>query len=1788
MTGELLGEANLELGADLKPLDADLIRAEARVAKSVAAMQAMLDSLQAHADIRVAAIEAALAKTGGNGGPVVIGSAPGANQTVREGSEVWGIRGPQHAGSLTNPIVTVLAASKFYPMGSYGAAIGADNTTDAQRGESGGYATAADMAALTAAVTDLANNAAPGAQLATAGSNGLGENGTGTRTVVALDRQNGDALLRAASAMEGIARSVERSSAAPGRRGTVVDVGGSRTTIYNTRSTGGPSAAELAAAASMLRRSSAGSATATGVPFAYSIGGTGGGGGGPTILLPAAAGFGGGGNNRRTDIYYHRSNEGGGGRGGGPSLLAQLGWGGGMLGMAGVGSALSFAGLGVEHLLFTALGLAGSAVGGAIGGGLLGLGSLGKLGVGAGSDLAVTRSAISNAKNAYTAYENLQTAVATYGKSSLQATQAQQQLNATLADMPPIVAKASLALAKQADALGTFWQKQTAQGQVTADRMLSQWMNTGKHFIPSVAQAAQSNLSIIQTDLQPLFAWLNGPDAMGIFNNLENLFRQDLPYAMGAFDNGVELVARIINIAANSTGGFIQHLDQLLTRWNSLSNAQIGVVISRYVNDFRLWDHFVVMLVKDIYGLFHQDVGTGNSIIAELTTMLDKLHAYETSARGSAQLQNIFMVHKTEILELLKLLPELGSVFGNVYMDIAPSAVAIMNNDVIPMLNDLAQALAWVAKNVPGASTVMGILLMARTFRGGGLLGGGLLGGLLGRGGGAAAKSGLLGKGEQLVTRDATGAVTGTIESGAAGGFAASALGKGLAMIPGMGGAWGASAIGDVVAAAASAALPYLLAAGAGFVIVDYLLQHHYRTVTASPGNVRGNMPAANAIVMPSLDARAFGPNGTVGFQPGDTLNIKKVGDFANYSAGELRALIREMQQAGSIKVNGISTVKDQEIALAKAALQTKDAFNAAFNASWEAVNRFFLNTSRTLPAIVDDLHTLIRRISTNQGLASTLGKQLAGTALGKFTTAIIDQMYLGKISAQKGLQAINDAVKNGIAQGYVTWQSGLGQELTALTTSYEYRRIGTQDYYAHLHSIVASGESQIRQTVQQSLTQQLDDLKAQRQKGIITQGQYNVQAKQLQDQANSTTAAQMAAWASTVAGAMQQSGTLTARGMQIIVAEVNKALGLFGGAKLPLPEAIAWANYQVNGMPGGNIGSGVGHRATGGMLVDRPMFIAGEEAPAHPEIVLATNPAYRSRNVGLWVLAGHELGIPGFAHGGIAAPRVGGGELGVLVGDALSKVAGAAGSYVGSRQPRIGHGSASIGHLVPGIMAIEAQAAAIAGLPFDATIVAELLSKESAGGVNEPPSGSLNATGPNQVIPGTFAEYALPGYTNINNPLDNAIASMRYIKSRYGSLAGMAAATGLFGSGYVGYRRGGIVGRLGGRMRNMLARRHGAHHGGRHVGHGGGSIHGGTIWGPPGAGTDTNLPWATASGIALAVGYLTNVGNALSSTLQSEQTAAGNLNTITTGLGALQPGTSLSSLGLTGTALSALGMSGGAAMAAIGGGAGMYAAEAQQATAQIGQYKSLQAQLVSAYQAALKTHNKTLQNTLLGELQQVDSAIVTTAGQLQAALFGEIQATAQTYADKATALGNTTTTLQGIEGLNPGDTLAALGLSPAILQTLGLGPNSQSLVGTGLSYYQNLAQTQGGRLTPAQIAAATAGINALSSSLTSQETPVERELAYYQSQLPGLTGQNRTTVLDSMQGLAQKLIGLQNSIDTNTAGLTALTQATNANTSATTNATGAMTGTVSYSFQSQQYLASLSSERPVNLGVGS
>lgn len=365
---------------------------------------------------------------------------------------------------------------------------------------------------------------------------------------------------------------------------------------------------------------------------------------------------------------------------------------------AGFGSVGSFAGFGPEHLLMTGLGLAGSAGEAAAGGGLLALGSLGKAGVGSGSDALATKTALAGVS----AFTQLSTAVAEYGANSTQAQAAASQLAFAMRGDSQAALAAESGIASAAESLKVQWHAASSDAQVQATNIMAQVLGLASAYTGRVGAAAAANLAIINTSLKPLFAWLKGPAGVGVFTSLETLFRNELPTAIHAFDEGVELLLRTMALAGSYTGGFVTKLDAFLTRTNSPTGfSKWSSEIAKLVGDFHMWGAMLSALGHDLRSLFKNDAGEPAAMIQGLTSALQKLGAWEDSAAGKASIFAVFASHKGEILQLASAISHLGLSFGKVYLTVAPAfvtAVTTMLRAVNPLLNALAKnpAGAWV------------------------------------------------------------------------------------------------------------------------------------------------------------------------------------------------------------------------------------------------------------------------------------------------------------------------------------------------------------------------------------------------------------------------------------------------------------------------------------------------------------------------------------------------------------------------------------------------------------------------------------------------------------------------------------------------------------------------------------------------------------------------------------------------------------------------------------------------------------------------------------------------------------------------------------------------------------------------------------------------------------------------------------------------------------------------------------------------------------------------------------
>lgn len=391
---------------------------------------------------------------------------------------------------------------------------------------------------------------------------------------------------------------------------------------------------------------------------------------------------------------------------------ANLPWwlGGGLLGAVGAGGLLPMTGLGPERFVTAGLALGGSAAGALGGAGALGLGALGTMAVGGGSDLAVMKSTIADTQTLYQQYNALNQAVAVYGKNSTQAKDAQNQLNYSLQQLGP-AAGAEFKLALAVANLNKVWDQVTAKARSSAVSILDQVVQLGHDYVGKVAQAAYENLTVINQDIKPLFAWLEGPTGMGIWNDLEKRFKENLPTAVHAFTQAVELLLRVVDGAAPYVGHFVDSIDKLLTKWNQMSNSRLDSIIARLVNDFEIWLHFLEAVGRDVWDLFKAGANEGNDLLQLFTKWLDEFNKWETSVKGQEWLHNFFKQRAAELVAILQILPPIITSFGRFYMALQP---------LVPVWTAIAKAIAatlgYLDRINPAAATAVAGMIMFRKF----------------------------------------------------------------------------------------------------------------------------------------------------------------------------------------------------------------------------------------------------------------------------------------------------------------------------------------------------------------------------------------------------------------------------------------------------------------------------------------------------------------------------------------------------------------------------------------------------------------------------------------------------------------------------------------------------------------------------------------------------------------------------------------------------------------------------------------------------------------------------------------------------------------------------------------------------------------------------------------------------------------------------------------------------------------------------------------------------------------
>lgn len=336
----------------------------------------------------------------------------------------------------------------------------------------------------------------------------------------------------------------------------------------------------------------------------------------------------------------------------------------------------------------------------------------------------------------------------------------------------------------------------------------------------------------------------------------------------------------------------------------------------------------------------------------------------------------------------------------------------------------------------------------------------------------------------------------------------------------------------------------------------------------------------------------------------------------------------------------------------------------------------------------------------------------------------------------------------------------------------------------------------------------------------------------------------------------------------------------------------------------------------------------------------------------------------------------------------------------------------------------------------------------------------------------------------------------------------------------------------------------------------------------------------------------LTAAGKSVATALTGQENRASDEQNVMQLLEQAPVGSTAKSLGLSHAMLHSIGLTKREVhkLAGRDSGSAAYAQQIKQITDQeIPQFQSDAKRLQRLYKDALKDHNKKLADSLKTQLDGVTQALLKAQGDLATAQIAQIDAQYQKASDKAQKQQGSSDILSAIQALAPGTNLASMGLTPKVLKGLGVDPKqAASLEGSGIGYLQQLQQTQqaqGGQLTPAQMAQAWKGTAAQETLLSGQRSTDIGEVAKLQKELPHLKGKARDDANQHISDLVKSILSLTDTMNQNNTALASLTQATNDNTTAT----GQMTGSVGYTYQSQDYVAggNSSSETFSNMRVG-
>ena len=362
------------------------------------------------------------------------------------------------------------------------------------------------------------------------------------------------------------------------------------------------------------------------------------------------------------------------------------------------------AGLGSESLIIgPLLGLIGSMIGGAIGGGTLLAGGATTAGVGL----------LTNALGgqAFTEAMQLHTITQQYQTGKITRATFQRQYQGELSTIPAADRASVIALQKAITGLGATMNTVAIPSINKAAGVFTRFFNDLQPFLTTMGKFASENWTTITKSMRPFFHWMD-TTGLRIFNNIEKTFHKNEAHGITAITGALKLFLQVVTDVLPSLGAFVTFFANEFTKLTTKTQGAVKSFIATMVSDFNAWLGFF----KQAFDLFKAalpDVAhLGKGIV---TTILTPILASLTTLFNShkALFKDFFTTHKGLILTgiggvikaLMPLVNQLILAFMNLAIALRPLTTAGLE-DMANVIHYIDTLLMTIAQLITGKISV--------------------------------------------------------------------------------------------------------------------------------------------------------------------------------------------------------------------------------------------------------------------------------------------------------------------------------------------------------------------------------------------------------------------------------------------------------------------------------------------------------------------------------------------------------------------------------------------------------------------------------------------------------------------------------------------------------------------------------------------------------------------------------------------------------------------------------------------------------------------------------------------------------------------------------------------------------------------------------------------------------------------------------------------------------------------------------------------------------------------------